>query len=215
MLVCVKCNWWRWIFFPLRQTGVWSVFSRYGEADVSIGVWQTLETFSPKKFPWACCCLLSATWAAITRCLSTTSKQQGQRQSFHAHDLLWPFSPEITPWFLHLAHFGLLKRCSIPEFTWVELPLSVFILNRCDTPYREYIFFKISTNNYYFLFLSHKIYSWNIIRIIVGIIRCAVYVDTAFHIYKEIQEVSNNHYVYGLSILQHDRFVNKCDEVKY
>lgn len=130
MLVCVKCNWWRGKFFPLLQAGAWSAFSKYCEPEVSIGVWQTVEAFSPKKFPCACCCLLSATCAAITRCLSTTSKQQGQRQSFHAHDLLWPFKPEITPWFLHLAHFGLLKRCSVPEFIWLVLPFSVFILNR-------------------------------------------------------------------------------------
>ena len=141
MLVCVKCNWCRWIFFPLRQIGVWSVL-KYEEPAVSIGAWQTVETFSLKKFPWACCCLLSATWAAITRCLSTTSKQQGQRQSFHAHDFLWPFKPEITPWFLHLAHFGLLKRCSIPEFTWVELLFSVFILGNYskDIPSKLLIF---------------------------------------------------------------------------
>ena len=53
--------------------------------------------------------LLRATWAAMTRCLSTTSKQFGHWQSRHLQNFLWPFRQETTPWFRHLAHFGVLK----------------------------------------------------------------------------------------------------------
>lgn len=45
-------------------------------------------------------------WAAITLCLSSTSRQPGQRQSRQRHNRLCPFKHEITPWFRHRAHFG-------------------------------------------------------------------------------------------------------------
>lgn len=54
---------------------------------------------------WACC-LLSATWAAITFCRSEISMHLLQRQLRHWQARLCPFSHETIPWFLHLAHFG-------------------------------------------------------------------------------------------------------------
>lgn len=52
------------------------------------------------------CCLLSATCAAITRCLSAIRVHFAHTQSLQRQKRLWPFSAETTPWFLHLAHFG-------------------------------------------------------------------------------------------------------------
>lgn len=54
---------------------------------------------------WSCC-LLNATCAAITRCLSAIKLQSAQLQSLHLQNLLCPFRMETTPWFLHLAHLG-------------------------------------------------------------------------------------------------------------
>lgn len=54
---------------------------------------------------WSCC-LLSATWAAITRCLSAIKLQSAQLQSLHLQNLLCPFKIETTPWFLQRAHLG-------------------------------------------------------------------------------------------------------------
>ena len=62
-------------------------------------------------------CLLSVnknsikqfTWAAMTCCLWTTSRQLPQTQSFHGQFFLWPLKTLITPWFLHLAHLGVLS----------------------------------------------------------------------------------------------------------
>lgn len=54
---------------------------------------------------WACC-LLSATCAAITRCLSAMRVHLAHTQSLQRQKRLWPLSAETTPWFLHLAHFG-------------------------------------------------------------------------------------------------------------
>lgn len=54
---------------------------------------------------WSCC-LLNATCAAMTRCLSAMRLQSAQLQSLHLQNLLWPLRIETTPWFLHLAHFG-------------------------------------------------------------------------------------------------------------
>lgn len=48
----------------------------------------------------------------MTRCRSTTRRQLGQRQSFQRHALLWPFRQDTTPWFRHLAHFGV--RSTLP-----------------------------------------------------------------------------------------------------
>lgn len=55
----------------------------------------------------AACCRLSATCAAMTRCRSTTSRQQAQRQSLQRQKRLWPFKQETTPWFRQRAHLGL------------------------------------------------------------------------------------------------------------
>ncbi|TNN85191.1 hypothetical protein EYF80_004541 [Liparis tanakae] len=52
------------------------------------------------------CCLLSATCAAITRCLSAIRVHFAHTQSLQRQKRLWPFSADTTPWFLHLAHFG-------------------------------------------------------------------------------------------------------------
>lgn len=52
------------------------------------------------------CWRLSATWAAMTRCLSAISVHWAQLQSLHLQNLLWPFNHETTPWFRHRAHFG-------------------------------------------------------------------------------------------------------------
>lgn len=57
------------------------------------------------------CCLRNATWAAMTRCLSAIRLQSEQAQSLHLQNLLWPLRMEMTPWFLHRAHFG--DRCAI------------------------------------------------------------------------------------------------------
>ena len=54
---------------------------------------------------WACC-LLSATCAAITRCRSAMSVHFAHTQSLQRQKRLWPLSADTTPWFLHLAHFG-------------------------------------------------------------------------------------------------------------
>lgn len=52
------------------------------------------------------CCLLSATCAAITRCLSAIRVHFAHTQSLQRQKRLWPLRAETTPWFLHLAHFG-------------------------------------------------------------------------------------------------------------
>lgn len=52
------------------------------------------------------CCLLRATWAAITRCLSTTSRQLAHWQSLQRQKRLCPFKQDTTPWLRHRAHFG-------------------------------------------------------------------------------------------------------------
>ena len=54
---------------------------------------------------WSCC-LLKATWAAMTRCLSAIRLQSGHVQSLHLQNLLWPFKMDTTPWFRQRAHFG-------------------------------------------------------------------------------------------------------------
>lgn len=53
------------------------------------------------------CCLLRATWAAITRCLSTTRRQFAHWQSRQRQKRLWPFRHDTTPWFRQRAHLGL------------------------------------------------------------------------------------------------------------
>ncbi len=53
------------------------------------------------------CCLRRATCAAITLCLSTTSRQFAHWQSRQRHRRLWPLRRDTTPWFLQRAHFGL------------------------------------------------------------------------------------------------------------
>lgn len=52
------------------------------------------------------CCLLRATCAAITRCLSTTSRQLAHWQSLQRQKRLCPFRQDTTPWFRQRAHFG-------------------------------------------------------------------------------------------------------------
>lgn len=64
----------------------------------------------------AACCRLSATCAAMTRCRSTTRRQQAQRQSLQRQKRLWPFKQETTPWFRQRAHFGL--RDILRGFCW-------------------------------------------------------------------------------------------------
>lgn len=64
----------------------------------------------------AACCRLSATCAAMTRCRSTTSRQQAQRQSLQRQNRLWPFKQETTPWFRQRAHLGL--RVILRGFCW-------------------------------------------------------------------------------------------------
>ena len=49
---------------------------------------------------------LSATWAAMTRCRSTTSRQFAHWQSFQRHWRLCPFRHDTTPWLRHRAHLG-------------------------------------------------------------------------------------------------------------
>lgn len=58
-------------------------------------------------FTSAACCRLSATCAAMTRCRSTTSRQQAQRQSLQRQKRLWPLRHDTTPWFRQRAHLGL------------------------------------------------------------------------------------------------------------
>lgn len=52
------------------------------------------------------CCLLRATCAAITRCLSTTSRQLAHWQSLQRQKRLCPFRHDTTPWLRQRAHFG-------------------------------------------------------------------------------------------------------------
>jgi hypothetical protein len=63
-----------------------------------------------------CCCRRNATCAAITLCLSAIRLQSGQAQSFHLQNRLCPLRIDITPWFLHLAHFG--------DRVWLDSKLS-------------------------------------------------------------------------------------------
>lgn len=63
------------------------------------------------------CCLLRATWAAMTRWRSTTSRQLAHWQSLHLQKRLWPLRHDTTPWFLQRAHFGV--RLS---FFWSPAP---------------------------------------------------------------------------------------------
>ena len=49
---------------------------------------------------------LSATWAAMTRCRSTTSRQLAHWQSFQRHWRLCPFRHDTTPWLRQRAHLG-------------------------------------------------------------------------------------------------------------
>lgn len=44
----------------------------------------------------------------MTRCLSAMRVHLGHTQSFHLQYLLCPLSADTTPWFRHLAHFGVL-----------------------------------------------------------------------------------------------------------
>ena len=77
----------------------------------------TLQIFSMYIYVYKPSCLLSVnknsikqfTWAAMTCCLWTTSRQLPQTQSFHGQFFLWPLKTLITPWFLHLAHLGVLS----------------------------------------------------------------------------------------------------------
>lgn len=55
------------------------------------------------------CCLLSATCAAITLCLSAMRLQSEHAQSRHLQNRLCPLRIEITPWFRQRAHLG--ERC--------------------------------------------------------------------------------------------------------
>lgn len=54
--------------------------------------------------------LLRATWAAITLCLSTTSRQLVHWHSFQRQSFLWPFRHETTPWLRQRAHFGVRNK---------------------------------------------------------------------------------------------------------
>lgn len=42
----------------------------------------------------------------MTRCLSAMRLHLGHTHSLKEHRFLWPFNQDITPWFLHRAHFG-------------------------------------------------------------------------------------------------------------
>ena len=70
------------------------------------------------------CCLLNATCAARTRCLSAIKRHFGHRQSLHRQNPLCPLRIESKPWFLHLAHFGV-RFFSKLLFPWVKLILRV------------------------------------------------------------------------------------------
>ena len=67
------------------------------------------------SFSSCACCLLSATWAAITLCLSAISVHLAHMQSLHLQYRLWPFKAETTPWFLQRAHLGVLGYRSVAD----------------------------------------------------------------------------------------------------
>ena len=58
--------------------------------------------------------LLRATWAAMTRCRSTTNKQLVHWHSFHRQSFLCPFRQETTPWLRHRAHLGVRNNLCLP-----------------------------------------------------------------------------------------------------
>lgn len=77
---------------------------------------------------WACC-LLRATWAAITLCLSAISVHLAQTQSLQRQYLLCPLRAETTPWFRQRAHLGVLgylsdARIKSGAWGWDELPVA-------------------------------------------------------------------------------------------
>lgn len=53
------------------------------------------------------CCLLSATCAAMTRCLSAISVHWAQLQSRHLQYRLCPFNHDTIPWMRQRAHLGM------------------------------------------------------------------------------------------------------------
>lgn len=70
--------------------------------------------------------LRSATCVAITLCRSTTKRQLWHWQSFQRQNFLWPFREETTPWFRHLAHFGVLEDRFMSETSLRSWVLEVF-----------------------------------------------------------------------------------------
>lgn len=55
------------------------------------------------------------TCAAIMRCRSWMSSHLAQRQFRYEQTFLCPRNPDMTPWFLHRAHFGM-RPCTELEF---------------------------------------------------------------------------------------------------
>lgn len=81
--------------------------------------------------------LRRATCAAMTLCLSTTRRQLAHLHSLHLQRRLWPLSPEMTPWFLHRAHFGVRNTPILLFKSWDMLgkkikstPL-IFAIKKC------------------------------------------------------------------------------------
>jgi hypothetical protein len=63
------------------------------------------KLFLPSRL-WSAISLRTLCSAAMMRWRCTINEQFLQMQSFHLHRPLWPFSGQMTPWFLQRAHFG-------------------------------------------------------------------------------------------------------------
>ena len=81
----------------------------------------------------------------MTLCLSWIKLHFAHSQSRYLQVRLWPLSQEMTPWFLHLAHFGLRSESSLSRlfilssqiFSQFEIFLSLSVK----------IFFVVSLSN--------------------------------------------------------------------
>lgn len=70
------------------------------------------------------CWRLSATCAAITRCLSAISVHWAQLQSRHLQYLLCPFSHDTIPWIRQRAHFGMRGGFLSDKDCWITKEVS-------------------------------------------------------------------------------------------
>lgn len=106
-------------------SNIWNIYIFY----LKINITSTVFVIFSNCLTSVACCLRSATCAAMTRCLSTTSRQFAHWQSLHRQNLLCPFRQDTTPWFRHRAHFGV--RLSLrwsPEVMFRLLGLSSSLL---------------------------------------------------------------------------------------